>query len=214
MDRDALTNVKCTRMTADMVLAAGAPAVQMTITVKRPNLMLTEANSQGHKTVSGYDGATAWSVNPATGETQVMTLDSGTSANLSLFGIDAIIGSLRGLLAGQKAELVGSETVDGASAWHIRATRSDGVVIDYYVNGTTFLLGKTATQLPQQTDGQLLESYPADYRSTSGVTLWYSLDIRAARSSVMQLKVQQLEINPSVDDGVFKMPAPKTAPKE
>ena len=52
-----------------------------------------------------------------------------------------------------------------------------------------------------------LESYPTDYRKVNGLMCAYSLDVKIAGQSVFQKQVQQVEINPPIDDSIFKMPS-------
>jgi outer membrane lipoprotein-sorting protein len=203
----AIDQVQTLRLTTSTTLGSDPDKVPMTITLKRPNLTRTDSFSQEKAVASGFDGTSAWVINPATGVAETMNLGKTASGSLTSFQIDGILGSLNGILSGQQSRLMGVEAVLGASAYHIQATRTDGIVSDYYVDQTTYLIVKSATQIPQDNGVQTVESYPSDYRKVSGLMCASSLDVKIAGQLVLQRHMQQVEINPTIDDSIFKMPS-------
>jgi outer membrane lipoprotein-sorting protein len=203
----AINQVQTLRLTTSTTLGGDPAKVAMTITLKRPNLTRMDSLSQGKAVASGFDGKSAWVINPATGVAESMNLGKTASGSLTSFQIDGILGSLNGILSGQQTHLMGVEVVQGANAYHLQATRTDGIVSDYYVDQTTYLIVKSTTQIPQDNGTQTVESYPTDYRKVNGLMCAYSLDVKIAGELVFRKQVQQVETNPTIDDSTFKMPS-------
>jgi len=203
----AINQVQTLRLTTSTTLGSDPAKIAMTITLKRPNLTRTDSFSQGKALASGFDGSSAWVINPATGVAETMNLGKTASGSLTSFQIDGILGSLNGILSGQQTHLMGVEALQGTNTYHIQAMRTDGIVSDYYVDQTTYLIVKSAAQIPQDNGVQTVESYPTDYRKVNGLMCAYSLDVKIAGQSVFQKQVQQVEINPPIDDSIFKMPS-------
>ncbi|AXC15989.1 hypothetical protein ACPOL_6779 (plasmid) [Acidisarcina polymorpha] len=112
------------------------------------------------------------------------------------------------MVAGQTIQMIGNDEVNGSKVYHLRAKWSDGNAFDYYIDQNTFMIAKTSTQIQQAGAVQLIESYPTKYRKLNGVTLPYSLDVRVAGQSVFEMQIQQVELNPAIDAGLFNMPQP------
>jgi hypothetical protein len=202
---DAIKHIQALRLTSSTALGDDPAKIPLTITVQRPNLARTDTIYQGKTMSTGFDGSTAWTLNPSTGVAEPLVLDKTASSSFASFQIDVLLGSLRGISAGQQLLFVGTEEVLGFKTFHIRATRSDGMVSDYFVDQTTFLIVKSAARIMQGASEQDVESYPADYRKVDGITMSYSLDVRVAGHSVFQMAVQRIELNPMLDDNVFSM---------
>jgi hypothetical protein len=62
-------------------------------------------------------------------------------------------------------------------------------------------------QLREVSAAQTVESYPTDYRKVNGLMCAYSLDVKIAGQLIFQRQAQQVEINPTIDDSIFKMPS-------
>lgn len=204
----ALKQIEEIRLTANVTFGSNADGTSMVVTMKRPNFMYTATTSPAGKVVSGFDGTTAWSVDPQTGVAAPLASGQPTASNMSSSQMDSTLGYLRAMVAGQAVQMIGSEEVNSIKVYHIRATRSDGNIFDYYIDQNTFFLAKISTQIQQNGSLQLIESYFTKYQRQSGVTLPYSLDMRVAGRSEFEMQIQQVEINPVIEAGLFSMPQP------
>jgi outer membrane lipoprotein-sorting protein len=205
---EVLKQIEEIRLTASVTFDSNSGSTSMVVTMKRPNLMYTVTTSQAGKVVSGFDGSTAWSVDPQTGVAAPLALGQSTASNMSAPQMDSTLGYLRAMVAGQAVQMIGNDEVNSIKVYHIRATRSDGNIFDYYIDQNTFLITKTSTQIQQTGAVQLIESYPTKYQKLNGVTLPYSLDVRVAGQSAFEMQIQQVELNPVIDAGLFNMPQP------
>jgi outer membrane lipoprotein-sorting protein len=205
---DVLKPIEEIRLTANVTFGSNADSTSMVVTMKRPNLMYTVTTSSAGKVISGFDGTTAWLVDPQTGVAAPLAVGQSTASNMSSPQMDSTLGYLRAMVAGQAVQMIGSDEVNSIKVYHIRATRSDGNIFDYYIDQITFLIAKTSTQIQQGGVMQLIESYPTKYQKLNGVTLPYSLDVRVAGQPAFEMQIQQVELNPVVDAGLFNMPQP------
>lgn len=73
------------------------------------------------------------------------------------------------------------------------------------------LITKTSVQIQQTGTTQTVESYRTDYRNVNAVSVPYSLDVKVAGQPVFTMQVQKAELNPAVDDNIFKMLSASTA---
>lgn len=208
----AIQQVKTLRLIATTAFGNSQTTIPVTITLKRPNLGRTDATSQGKNIASGFDGSTAWAVNPITGVAEPAQLDDTAANSLNAFQIDVLLGSVRGMIAGQQIEMLGTESIQGSGAFNVRAIRKNGLVINYFVDSKTFLLVETAARITHGTEVQEIESYPSDYRKLNGLTLSYALEMQDSGHSIFHMQVQQIDLNPIVDDTMFKMASVTPAP--
>lgn len=206
--QDVLKQIEGIRLTASATFGSDTTRSSIVITMKRPNLMHTVTTSTTGTVVSGFDGTTAWAVDPQTGLAAPLALEQSMASSLSSPQIDSTLGYLRAMVAGQTVRMIGNDEVNGTKVYHLRATRSDGNTFDYYIDQNTFLIAKRSIQIQQAGAAQLIESYPTKYQKLNDVTLPYSLDMRVAGQSAFEMQIQQVELNPLIDAGLFNMPQP------
>lgn len=212
---DAIKRVETLKMTIKMVMGEGPMEAPMTIQVKRPSLVRTDLSFQGRTLVSAYDGTTGWMINPMTGSPDPQKVDEKTASGMASSDINSMIGALSGIqAAGHTLELIGQEDVAGASAYRIKLTRKNGAVSTYFLDAATFFPIKTVAKVTQMGREVEVEGYPGNFKEVGGLTLAHTLEQKVGGSSVARLQVEKIEINPPIDDAIFKMPtAEKPAEK-
>ena len=182
----------------------------VTIWSKRPNMMREETDFQGQKMVRAFDGTTAWTINPMMGGSTPQAL-SGSAANMAMDSAD-----LEGPLVdykekGHTIEFVGNETLDGRDVHHLKITRKTGTVQHLYIDAETGLERKTVITLEQGGKKVDLEVHLTDFKSVDGLMMPSHTRQLMDGNEVAQVAVEKVELNPAVDDAIFKMPA--AAPK-
>jgi hypothetical protein len=88
---------------------------------------------------------------------------------------------------------------------------SNGIWLSFPGRLSTLLITKTSVQIQQTGTTQTVESYRTDYRNVNAVSVPYSLDVKVAGQPVFTMQVQKAELNPAVDDNIFKMLSASTA---
>ena len=200
-------------MTGKASLMEGQLHAPVIVRAKRPLAMRLDMTLQGQTFVQAFDGDTAWMINPFMGSPEaVKSGEDETKAARD--DADFIDGSLVGFQSkGNMVELVGSEDVDGSPAYKLKVTRQSGSIENIFLDAKTFLPVKSSGTRKQQDHEIAYESFPGDFRPVNGVLMPFSLNQKINGRSIMELTVEKVEVNTSMDDVIFKMPD-KALPKK
>jgi hypothetical protein len=102
-------------------------------------------------------------------------------------------------------DLVGSETVDGRQAWHLRVTTAKGSVRDYYLDPETALEFRVQNAREGDAARPAVTYEMSDYRDVQGVKMPFHLKQSVGNSVVGELTISSVEINPAIDDSLFRL---------
>lgn len=178
----------------------------MTISIKRPNLVRTDALIQGTSVVSAFDGTTAWMINPLIGATEPKKIDEALASDRDT-NLEASIGSLASYQAsGLPIVLLGKEDVGGVPAYKFRVTLKDGAIAFYFISTETFLPIKTVSKVSETGPDLEIEGYPTDYRKIGGIMFAHSIEQKAGSRSLGLMIYDKIEVNAPLDDSIFRMP--------
>jgi hypothetical protein len=206
--RERLRSVETIRMTGRLV--PGAPAVEAPtrLELKRPDRIRMEITFQGMTAVQAYDGKKGWQIAPFRGVTKPEEMSrEETEQALEQADIDGPLVDYRA--KGHALELVGPDRVGETEAWKLRLTLANGTVRDVYLDAKSFLEIQTVSKRTIRETTVEVESRLEDYREVGG--LLFPHTIRSGpkgRPERQKLIVETIELNPALDDGRFRMPAP------
>jgi hypothetical protein len=197
--REKLKAVQTVRMTGE--IAANGSQAPFLLEKKRPHKIRTEFIVRGMTGVQAYDGITGWMVNPLMGKKDPEEM---TAEDLKEIDDQADFdGPLVDYKAkGHQVELVGKENVLGNPAWKLKVTKKNGDSSYIYLDAGSYLEIKEENKRTLR--GQEVESETVfgDYRRVAGIAFPFSLRVPAG----MTLTVENVEINPGLDDARFAMP--------
>jgi hypothetical protein len=172
--------------------------------VARPGRIRTEFVFQGTTGVYVWDGSTGWRVSPLDGglEAEPLTADA---AALSAEQAD-IDGPLVDWKAkGHQVELVGRAELPGGPAHQLKVTLKSGVVRHLWVDATSGLVVKSASQRRVRGHELEFETVYGDYRETGGVRFARTIETGVqGRPRRLRIVVESVEVNPALDDARFK----------
>ncbi|HKW00058.1 MAG TPA: hypothetical protein VJN96_09540 [Vicinamibacterales bacterium] len=176
-----------------------------TITVygKRPNLVREEIEMAGQKIVNAFDGTTAWSINPFAGSGQPVAI-SGPQADEIKMQSDFDSPLVNYKAKGYELELVGVENLGGREVYHLKLTSKEHRVQQLYLDAKTSLEIKIVGDSPMGA----IENELSNYRDIQGLKLPFAMKTVSAGNVVSQTTVDAVELNPKIDDAMFKMPKP------
>jgi outer membrane lipoprotein-sorting protein len=184
-------------------LSQGAQA-DMLIYGKRPNLTRQEISVQGQLLVNGFDGQTAWMINPQMGP--LPTVVSGLQADMIKDQSD-FDGSLVDYKAkGSTIDFVATETLDGVRTYHLKLTKKNGAIEQIYLAAATFLEVKVASDASMGGVGMRIETSFSNYKSVDGVMLPFSVKTFTNGTLAVEMTVMTIEFNVKLDDAFFRMP--------
>lgn len=173
-----------------------------------PNKTYFEMSIQGFTIKQAYDGNTAWSVNPMSGSSSPEIVEGEEAKAIKDRGI--IFGRLTTYKNdGAKIELLGKENVNNTEAYKILYTGSDGSKVNYYVSIESSLVVKVQKKVNVNGSEMDSETTFFDYRKTGNVMMAYAMDTKVKNSPMgsQNIIIDKIEINPSVDENIFSMPA-------
>ncbi len=174
-----------------------------TITVygKRPNLMRQEISVAGQTIVNAFDGTTAWSINPLSGLTDPIAVSGPQAEDIkSQSDFDSPLVNYKA--KGYELELVGTETVGGRQAYHLKLTNQSHHVQHLFIDTQTNLELKISGDSPMgPIDNEL-----SDYRDVGGLKLPFLMRMLSGGTVILQSNVDKIELNPKIDDAIFKLP--------
>jgi outer membrane lipoprotein-sorting protein len=187
--------------------------LSMLIMTKRPNMMRQEMQFQDKKIVQGFDGATAWIINPLMGSETAQEM-TGPQAELAKDQADFDGPLLDWKGKGHTLELVGTEDVGGAKAHKLKLTKKNGQIQYLFLDADSGIDLKTTVSVPQGATTMTVETEMSDYRPVEGIMMPHALKTSINGMPTGSIVVEKIELNVPVDEAQFKMPAaPKPAPK-
>jgi outer membrane lipoprotein-sorting protein len=195
---DKLKSVSTIRQTTEM--SREGTTMRMVVAAKRPNLARQELTVSGQTIVQIFDGTNAWMINPLAGSTEPVAL-TGPEADLTreqaTFDSPLVDYKTRGTTV----ELVGTEEVGGRRAHHLKVTSKSGQIQHTYIDTETFLESRVMTETPKGT----VDQYFSDFRDVDGVKIPFAIKTCVAAMGAIDIKVLKVEINPVLDDALFKV---------
>jgi hypothetical protein len=187
-------------------MMGGQVQAPMLMQMKRPSSMRIEMSIQEKRIVQAFDGTTAWMINTATGS-EAPKLASPEETQEMKNSADIDFSSLVDYRAkGNTVELVGTEVVEGRSAYKLKVTKQNGRVEYDYLDTKTFLPLKTTAKRKQMGTEVDIDAYPSQFRPVAGVLFPFEVDQKANGKTTLVLTMEKVDVNMPLDDAVFRMP--------
>jgi hypothetical protein len=95
-------------------------------------------------------------------------------------------------------KLIGEDKVNEKPAYKLQATVEGGVVIDIYIDKTSFFIVKTSIS----TSGMTIDSFPTDYTETNGFMIPMKTT-SSASGMEMVMTFTKVEVDIPLDDSIF-----------
>ena len=110
---------------------------------------------------------------------------------------------------GHKVELVGTETLEGKKVHHLKITKKNGQVQQYYIDAESGLELRTVGSVQMGPTSTEVTTDLANYQVVDGLSVPFSMKQSANGGVVAEVKIDKVEFNLALDDTMFKMPAKK-----
>lgn len=179
---------------------------------KRPMKVRLDATVNGLTLTQAYDGQNGWQIVPFTGNNNPEPM-AGDDLKRIREEADFDGPLLDYNKKGNTVEFVGKEKTDGTDTYHLKVTLKGGDVRNLYIDSNTFLTAKTLFKTTVQGTEVELETKFADFRDVQGVKIPFSIEQHAVDGQIPAQKIsfQKVDVNTTVEDSLFKMPAPAPA---
>jgi hypothetical protein len=171
---------------------------------KRSRKLRLEIDFRGQTAIQTYDGTHGWKLRPFLNrhEVEPFTADEMKAA---AFQSDLDGPMVDYAAKGTKAELEGTEKVEGKDNYRLKLTFKDGQSQHVWVDAKTFLESKIEGT-PRRLDGKYhpVEIYYREYKTVSGIVVPYVTETKVQGvKQTEKIEVEQVVVNPPVEDSRF-----------
>jgi outer membrane lipoprotein-sorting protein len=188
-------------------LDAGGMELPFTLIRKRPNLVRQEMQFQGKTIVQAYDGEHAWAVNPMMGTDQPQEI-RGQQAEMMREQVDFDGPLVDYKQKGNVIEVVGPDAVGSAKAMKLKITKKSGQVQWLWLDAESGIELKSATEEIAPGDQKLtIETVLSDYKAVDGIQFPFTMETIVNGAPQSKMTVDQVDLSPTIDSAMFKMPA-------
>jgi len=192
-------------MSAKGKIIQGQFEIPFTSFQKRPMNFRSDAEFQGMKISSGFDGTQGWSVNPMMGSTDPQPM---TEEQIDRMKIQS---DYDGLLynykeKGYTVEFTGKETVDDIETYVLKLTRPNGDVITSYIDAENFVMLKMKSKLKMQGVETEAETIFSNYKFVNEILIAHSMETKVNGETMMQMVLEEVTYNTDIPDSMFMMP--------
>lgn len=172
---------------------------------KRPFNFRSEAEFQGMKISSGFDGMQGWSINPMMGSTDPQPM---TEEQIDRMKIQSDYDGLFYNYAekGYMVEFTGKETIDDIESYVLKLTRPNGDVITSYIDAENFVMLKMKSNLKMQGVETEAETIFSNYKFVNDVLIAHSMETKMNGETMMQMVLEEVTFDSDMPDSLFMMP--------
>jgi outer membrane lipoprotein-sorting protein len=204
--KDKLKAVQTQRMTGKMMMGQGMEA-PFTLEMARPNKVRMEFTFQGMTGIQAFDGKTAWSVMPFMGKTDPEAMpEEERKAMEEQADIDGLLMDYKE--KGHQVEYAGKEELEGTPVHKLKVTQKSGDISYVYIDAEAFLQLKQTGKRKirgQEVEGEVIFG---DFKTVDGLVIPHSMEQKVTGAPAgMVMTISKVEINPSLDESRFTMPA-------
>ena len=172
----------------------------ITIYVKRPNMVRQELAGGGTTMIMAFDGTMAWGVNPQTGPAPIPLTGDNAAMVKEQAHMDGPLVNYKE--KGNTVEFFATESVGSRRAHRLKVTSPTGRVMHCYIDTETGLEMKIVTEDPRGTVEQEL----SDYRDVEGLKMPFQIKTLIGGVPTVSITVTKVEVNPTIDDAIFRIP--------
>jgi outer membrane lipoprotein-sorting protein len=192
-----------------MSVEAMGMELKMDMWFKKPMQFKSETMVMGKKRVQIFNGKEGWTVVELAGNGQTKAM---SEEELKQVKIQA---DFEGQLVdykekGHQITLVGEEKVKDVPVWNIKLTTKDKSVKNFFIDKKTHLIVKTK-EMKVLPDGSETEAVVlmSDYKEVNGLLKPHKMEQKQqmmGQNITSMIKINKIEINPSINDSMFKKP--------
>jgi outer membrane lipoprotein-sorting protein len=178
--------------------------LNFTETTKRPSKFRMDMSFQGMAITQAFDGTTAWAVNPMAGGKPEKAGSEEVKKMAEQADMDGELIDWK--KKGYKLELVGSEDIDGSTAYKIKSTKDDETSF-LYIDAVTWLLAKIDKKMSMMGQEAEVEMVFSNYQDVNGVQMPMLMEIRSDGQTMMSMSYSSVKANVEVPDARFAFPS-------
>lgn len=193
----SLKTIKITGKTSVMGME-----IPVEVWMKNPDKIKSVTKINEQEVVQCFDGVKGYSVNPMGGSSDPVEL--GAAEVKQIQRNNMFQNYLESYLKSGQLALAGEESVNGNPAHKVKATLEGGMVVDLFIDKSSYLLVKTSTTATAEGMSMVIDSYPSDYKDMNGLFLPMKTTTSAQGMEIVTTYTK-VEVDVPIDDSVFKL---------
>ncbi|MCX6292461.1 MAG: hypothetical protein NT126_11960 [Bacteroidetes bacterium] len=205
--KDKIAGIKSLKMKGNIDVGPEMKA-PFTICLKGGNKFHFELEIQGMKMIQSLDGDSGWYINPFGGKTDPERM-SPEEVSASKEQAD-FTGPLYDYKSkGSTVESLGKEDMEGTDTYKLKVTKKNGDVSYIFLDATSYFQLKETTKHKFKDKEIESATISSNYKSVDGIMFPFSFEQRGSGedSQGQAMNMESIEVNPVIDDAIFKMPA-------
>ena len=172
---------------------------------QRPGKVRIIVEFQGAEIVQGFDGETAWMINPMMGSSGAVVITGPEADGV----IDA--SDMDGQLwmykkKGHQLELAGSEKVGDKDVYVLKLTKKNGVVDRYYMDQESFLIHRLETSAVANGADIDVEVLLSNFQKVNGYMMPFTTVQKFNGQAGMEIIFDEVKFDVEADDSLFSKP--------
>jgi outer membrane lipoprotein-sorting protein len=172
---------------------------------KRPMNFRSEAEFQGMKILSGFDGTIGWSVNPMMGSTDPQPMTEEQIDRMKIQSdYDGLFYNYKE--KGYTVEFIGTETVDDIETYVLKLSRPNGDVVTSYIDAENYVLLKSKSKMKIQGVDTETEVIFSNYKFVNEILNPFSMETKMNGQTAMQMTFDEIIYDVDMPDSMFEMP--------
>jgi outer membrane lipoprotein-sorting protein len=172
---------------------------------KRPMNFRSEAEFQGMKILSGFDGTMGWSINPMMGSSDPQPMTEEQIDRMKIQSdYDGLFYNYKE--KGYTVEFLGKETVDDLETYVLKLTRPNGDVVTSYIDAENYVLLKSKSKMMMQGVETETEVIFSNYKYVNEILNPFSMETKMNGQTAMQMTFEEISYDTDMPDSMFEMP--------
>ena len=197
---DNFNTIKTAKLTG--TVSAQGNDFPMTVQIINGKAMRADVDVMGQAVVNSYKDGAGWKINPFAG---APTATDATADELTEFKNQSFLATqlMDYKARGYKAELAGTEDVDGKKAYKVKLTTEGGKTDTYYVDSATSMLTRFVGTRNMMGQDMELESSFGDVKEVNGLKFNSSRTIKYQGQTMQEVHFDKIELDVPIDEKIF-----------
>ncbi len=164
-----------------------------------------EAEFQGMKIITAFNGESGWSINPMMGSTepQPMTAEQIERTKLQA-DYDGMFYNYTE--KGYTVEFMDKDFVDDIEVYVLKLTTpTNDIITTYFDTETTVILKSSSNMIVQEVETQF-EMYFSNYKFVDEILVPFAIETKVNGNTAMNMVIDEVTYNVDIPDSMFEMP--------
>ncbi len=176
--------------------------IPMEMWMKNPDKVKSVININGQEMIQAFDGVKGYTINPMAGSAEPVEMSAQDLKSMQRNNM--FQNYLENYLKNGQLVLAGEEVVNGSPAHKLNANLDEGMVLNLFIDKSSYLLVKTSATINAEGQTMVMDSYPSDYKEVNGLLI----PMKTTTSAMGQEFVQtftKVEVDVPMEDSIFTL---------